>query len=61
MKKGCAVLQALKNGKISEERFRNFVKMNKETAFNEMSFIEKRRKDKNFAKTMQISDEKQKK
>lgn len=48
--KGCAVLQALKNGKISEERFRNFVKMNKETAFNEMSYIEKRRKDKNFAK-----------
>jgi ribosome biogenesis GTPase len=47
---GCAVLQALKEGRISEERFQNFIKMNKETAYNEMSYIEKRRKDKNFAK-----------
>ena len=47
---GCAILQALKNGKISEERFHNFVKMNKETDYNEMSYFEKRVKDKNFGK-----------
>jgi len=47
---GCAILHALKEGKISEERYRNFVKMNKETAYNEMSYFEKRRKDKNFGK-----------
>jgi ribosome biogenesis GTPase len=46
----CAVLQALKDGKISEERYRNFIRMSKETAYNEMSYLEKRRKDKNFGK-----------
>jgi len=45
---GCAILNALKEGIISEERYRNFVRMNKETAYNEMSYFEKRKKDKNF-------------
>jgi ribosome biogenesis GTPase / thiamine phosphate phosphatase len=48
--KGCAIRQGLKDGSISEGRYLNFVKMNKETAHNEMSYFEKRRKDKNFAK-----------
>jgi len=47
---GCAVLYALKEGIISEERFRNYAKMNKETAYNEMSYFEKRQKDKKFGK-----------
>ena len=47
---GCAILQALKDGKISKERYRNFEKMSKETVYNEMSYFEKRRKDKNFGK-----------
>lgn len=48
--KGCAVLQALKEDEILEERYRNFIKMSKETAYNEMSYFEKRKKDKNFGK-----------
>ncbi len=48
---GCAILQALKEGSLSKERYKNFVKMNKETAFNEMSYFEKKKKDKNFKKT----------
>ncbi|MDM8518049.1 ribosome small subunit-dependent GTPase A [Desulfobacterales bacterium HSG16] len=47
---GCAILQALENESISEERYQNFAKMNKETAYNEMSYFEKRKKDKNFSK-----------
>jgi ribosome biogenesis GTPase / thiamine phosphate phosphatase len=47
---GCAVRPALKDGAISEERFRNFEKMNKEIAFNKMSYFEKRKKDKKFTK-----------
>lgn len=48
--KGCAVLAALKNGQISEYRYRNYLKMNKESTFNEMSYLEKKRKDKQFGK-----------
>jgi len=47
---GCAILDALKNGMISQERYQNFVKLNKESAFHEMSFLEKKRKDKKFGK-----------
>lgn len=48
--KGCAVLSALNEGTISRERYRNFLKMKKENAFYEMSYREKRQRDKNFGK-----------
>jgi len=48
--KGCAVLAALNNGQISENRYQNYLKMYKESAFNEMSYLEKKRKDKQFGK-----------
>lgn len=48
--KGCAVLSALNEGTISRERYRNFLKMKKENAFYEMSYHEKRQRDKNFGK-----------
>ncbi len=47
---GCAVLTGVKDGVIPEERYRNYIKMSKETAYLEMSYLEKRRKDKNFGK-----------
>ena len=47
---GCSILDALKNGIISQERYQNFVKLNKESAFYKMSFLEKKRKDKKFGK-----------
>jgi len=48
--KGCAVLKAVKEGKLSEKRYQNYIKMTRETAFNEMSYLEKRQKDKQFGK-----------
>ena len=48
--KGCAVLKAVENGQLSAERYRNYIKMNKESAYNEMSYLEKRKKDKQFGK-----------
>ena len=48
--KGCAVLVALQNGTLSQERYQNYEKMNKESAYYEMSYLEKRRKDKQFGK-----------
>jgi ribosome biogenesis GTPase / thiamine phosphate phosphatase len=47
---GCAIMYALENGVISEERYLNYVKMNKEFAYNEMSYFEKREKGKKFTK-----------
>ncbi len=48
--KGCAILNALGDGQISEKRYRNYIKMNKEAIYNEMSYLEKRKKDKQFGK-----------
>ena len=48
--KGCAVLKAITEGVISESRYQNYIKMNKESAYHEMSYLEKRHKDKNLGK-----------
>ena len=48
--KGCAVLSAIDKGVISEKRYQNYMKMKQESSFNEMSYYEKRQKDKDFGK-----------
>ncbi len=48
--KGCAILAAIKAGDLSEQRYNNYLKMKKESDFNQMSYIEKRKKDKGLAK-----------
>ncbi|BHH83794.1 ribosome small subunit-dependent GTPase A [Desulforhopalus sp. 52FAK] len=48
--KGCAVLAAIKDGRLPEKRYRNYLKMRSESAFYEMSYSEKRKKDKAFGK-----------
>lgn len=47
---GCAVLAAVEQGMIEEDRYNNFLKIQKESAFYTMSYLEKRRKDKAFGK-----------
>ena len=47
---GCAVLEAVERGEISEERYNNFIKIYKESLYNEMSYVDKREKDKKFGK-----------
>jgi len=51
---GCAVLKALEEGIISKERYQNYIKMYKESLYYEMSYFEKRQKDKKFGKFMHI-------
>ncbi len=48
--KGCAVLAAIQAGDLSESRYKNYLKMKKESDFNQMSYLDKKRKDKNFGK-----------
>ncbi len=47
---GCAILAALDAQEISPERYKNFMRMSRESAFHEMSFLEKKRKDRQFGK-----------
>jgi ribosome biogenesis GTPase / thiamine phosphate phosphatase len=50
IEKGCAILKALEEGEISQERYQNYKKIYKESLYYNMSYIEKRQKDKKFGK-----------
>ena len=47
---GCSVLEALKNGDIDRKHYDNYLKLRKESEYNKMTYLEKRRKDKEFGK-----------
>ncbi|MFA6597051.1 MAG: ribosome small subunit-dependent GTPase A [Ignavibacteriaceae bacterium] len=50
IEKGCAILKAVELEKITTERYNNYIKIYKESLYNEMSYFEKRQKDKKFGK-----------
>ena len=47
---GCAVRTAVENGELSEERYSSYIKLKKESEYYEMSYLEKRKKDKKFGR-----------
>jgi len=47
---GCAIRKALKAGELDADQFQSYLKLKKETDFNDLSYIDKRKKDKNFGK-----------
>ena len=47
---GCAVLQSVSSGELSEERFASFRKLRSESEYYERSYKEKRDRDKKFGK-----------
>jgi ribosome biogenesis GTPase len=47
---GCAVLSAVDAGEIDRERYDNYIKLRGESDFYEMSYAEKRKKDREFGK-----------
>ncbi|MFI5253366.1 MAG: ribosome small subunit-dependent GTPase A [Bacteroidota bacterium] len=47
---GCAILTAVQSGNLSEERYQSYMKLRKESEFNQMSYVERRQKDKQFGK-----------
>lgn len=47
---GCSVLEALNNREIDRKHYDNYLKLRKESEYNEMTYREKRRKDKDFGK-----------
>lgn len=47
---GCAVLMALKNGELTDDRYQNYLKLRKEVDYHGLSYIEKRKKDRAFGR-----------
>ncbi len=47
---GCAIIEALHKGQILAGRLTSYQKLQKEARYNEMSYVEKRKKDKTFGK-----------
>jgi ribosome biogenesis GTPase len=47
---GCSVIQAVNAGGLSEKRYHNYLKIRKESQFFEMSYLERRKKEKAFGK-----------
>ena len=47
---GCAILTAVANGELSEERYRSYLKLKKESDYYAMSYVDKRKKDKAFGR-----------
>jgi ribosome biogenesis GTPase len=47
---GCAIIKAVEQGEIDAQRYQNYLKIRKESEFYEMSYLEKRKKDKAFGK-----------
>lgn len=49
---GCAVLQALESGEIAGEHYENFLKLKRESEYHQLSYFEKRKKEKKFGRFM---------
>jgi ribosome biogenesis GTPase len=59
---GCALLESIQQGTLDQKKYDNYMKIKKETAFYQMSYLEKRNKDKSFGKMIkQVMKSKRKK
>ena len=47
---GCAVRAAVENAELSQDRYSSYIKLKKESEFYEMSYLDKRKKDKTFGR-----------
>jgi ribosome biogenesis GTPase len=47
---GCAVLAAIETGELSKARHGSYLKLKKEATYHDLSYVEKRRRDKSFGR-----------
>ncbi len=47
---GCAVRDAIERRELSDEHLQNFLKLRKESEFHDLSYVERRKKDKSFGR-----------
>jgi len=57
---GCAILQAVTSGTLSVERYRNYLKLKKENEFHDLSYFQKRKKDKEFGRFIKAAKKRMK-
>jgi len=47
---GCAIRAAVESGELSKDRYSSYIKLKKESEYHEMSYLDKRKKDKAFGR-----------
>lgn len=52
---GCSVIKAVDSNKIDPEHYNNFIKLSSESEFNQMSYAEKRKKDRSFGRFLKTA------
>ena len=52
---GCAILLAIESGELTMDRYQSYLKLMKESEFHEMSYVEKRKKDKQFGRMIKTA------
>jgi ribosome biogenesis GTPase / thiamine phosphate phosphatase len=52
---GCAVLTAVENRDLSEERYQSYLKLKKETEYHDLTYVEKREKDRVFGRFIKLA------
>jgi ribosome biogenesis GTPase len=58
---GCAVLDAVKNETLNNDKYKNYIKLLKENEYNSMTRLEKREKDRKFGKFIKTAKKQLKK
>ena len=58
---GCSLLTAIEDGELSEERYRSYLKLLRESEYHQMSYVEKRKKDRKFGQFIKSAMEYNKK
>jgi ribosome biogenesis GTPase len=58
---GCAVLGAVQTGSLGEDRYQSYMTLVKESNFHEMTYVERRKKDKQFGRMVKTAMEQLKK
>ncbi len=57
---GCALVQAVASGNVSEERYQNYLKLKKESEHHDLAYFQKRKKDKEFGRFIKAAKKKMK-
>jgi ribosome biogenesis GTPase len=58
---GCSVLMAVQSGSLNEAHYQDYLKLKKESEYYQLSYLEKRRKDKKFGQFIKSAQKQNKK
>jgi ribosome biogenesis GTPase len=58
---GCAILDAVQSGSLGEARYQSYMKLVRESQFHEMTYVERRKKDRQFGRMVKTAMEQLKK